>query len=413
MVIKIKAPKKLPIVIYLFILIYYPPILKVNLLHIVSLIAYAYLLINIGMARRLVKKVGSTKHIIFFLIVGIYLLFIALGNSNNLNYSFVYVQYAIEIIPCCLMVLLFFVKNELTTEDFMDVLLWVGTIQGILSLISFAIPSFQSYTLQKAINYGFNEAKFNSFLRRRYFGFAYNLVTYTPLVQSSLLIYAIHKERTGRIRYLIFAPFLLFSAIMNARSPILLIAVGIVMMLFVGGNIKRNVALFIFTAATLVVVSYFLTRIEAISYRSYSWLMNGIEELSSIIRLDSSNSYISGVRNITNLFPQGKNFLFGTGAIVIGSSIQSVSTDIGYVNYLWLGGIVFFFVINIYFIKAETRIINNVRTNDSVKVFAVHILLTTLIFNYKMPIFLINEYSIIIILVYYISHLDYVREIWS
>lgn len=386
---------KIFMIIYIFLLIYYPPITSVNPIHFLTVIAYIYIVKNMGMAKYLIERMRQGDLIFAFGFMGLYLFCVSSLNLRHWEGMISCFQYALEIIPCCMMIAVWFYNNNYNLDDFMDILLYVGTIQGVLAVVAMVSPEFQGFVVDRAIRYGFDEAKFSSFLERRYYGVAYNLVTYTPLVQVSLLIYALHKTLMGKYHYLLFAPLLLFSAIINARSPLIFVGIGFILFSIMGENKKRNLAVSIVLFAVSCYILYILMMMEIIPYYTLLWFVYGIEEIGLLMDFNSTSVYVDWINNFDNYIPSGVNLLFGTGNLVIGQ------IDMGYANYLCLGGIIFFLLIHLVFLKLEISNILCVK-GGSIRVFFVHVFITTILFNFKMPIFLVNEYSILILLLHFI-----------
>ena len=399
-----RISSKIFMTVYLFLIIYYPPIININILHVTAAIAYFYIINNENNVLFILKMSRHVYLIFAFVLTGIYLGVVSLLNMGKMDGTIAIIQYVLEIIPCCLMTVVFLKKNKYNLDDFMDMLLWGGVMQGLLAFAAIMSPDFQKFLVDKAINYGFDYSKLSSFLGRRYYGFAYNLVTYTPLVQVSLFVYAFHKFIMGRWRYLTAVPLLLFSSIINARSPIIFIVIGLILFITMGEKKMRSIVGIVALICLFFVSLYVLMMMDIIPYYTILWLLYGAEEMNLVMESDTSSPYVSWIKNIDDYTPVGLNFLFGKGQLVIGQ------IDMGYVNYLWLGGVMFLVLINLIFLKIELTNILYAKGNDSVRIFSIHMLVTTIVFNFKMPIYLLNEYSIMILLVYFVILSDRIEK---
>lgn len=404
----IKTGKKIfsvTLLIWMFLLLYYPPIFNINMLHIVAAVSYTYIYKNY----RFYSKIGGfnkvAKGILLLSAPSIYTMAVCMGREG-LALEFVgFMELLIEVIPSSFAIAIYMKKKGYKTEDYIRVLLIVGTLQGIISVLTFIFPDLQLMIINRAIMYGFDAEKYRSFANRRYFGLAYNLVTYVPVVQAFMAVIAMRYLAIKNKIYILMIPFLLFSAIINGRSSIVILIIGI-MILFLE-QIKRaradRMAKIICIAIILSAVCFIGIRsFEFISPRTFIWLSDGIKEIFLLFtKLDMRGSYFSTLLNWNEYLPRGVKFFFGIGELSIGGNSYGVSSDIGYINYLWLGGIVLFLLLHCFYFSI-LYLIRKVN-NKTVRFSAVFLFLICIIFNIKMPVFLLNECSIMIVMTYIIT----------
>jgi hypothetical protein len=82
--------------LYLFLLLYQPPIIKYNILHFLSVIAWIYILKD---NKYLLDK-RLYHDMVFFFFINIYLAIIIMFNNSNYNFIYSKLIIMLEIIPC-------------------------------------------------------------------------------------------------------------------------------------------------------------------------------------------------------------------------------------------------------------------------------------------------------------------------
>lgn len=395
--------RKIHLIIFLFLLIYYPPIININILHILAVVSYTYLFINFSYLKKkiLFNKVIITIAMFFCMIFWLFLCCLLGGQVFKITIG--YLQIAIEVFPATLAVAIYCFKSGYTKEEFLDILLFTATIQGIISVITFVLPDVQAMIIDSALDYGFNQQKYSSFLRRRYFGLAYNLVTYVPVCQSIFAVIAMRLVVKKKMRYIWTIPFLVFSGIINGRSSIVILGVGVVMLLL--EQLKTNsffhhLKLISLISGGVLLLLFLYNSMELWSPRTFIWIKQGLEEIKLFIFEGESGTYFSTLSNVSSLLPKGLSIIVGTGEMSIGGNSQGIVTDIGYVNYLWMGGIIFAVLVHFVFFKILLVINRRTKKDPMFRFLGIYLLLSVLIFNIKMPVFSLNEVTNIIILLY-------------
>lgn len=383
------------IVLYFFSLLYYPPLFSTNLLHIVSIIGVIYIICNKKVIYRF--EVNEFKRIIGdFLLIVVYLLFVSVVSHSDFSLVITYLRIIIEIIPSCYALVCMCEKRDYKKYDFLNLLLITAMLQGIFSVIIFVVPNAQTIVLEKAITYGFDAEKYIGFLNRRYFGLSYNLVTYTPVVQGCCFILGLQLALNRKSSYYLMLPFILFSAIINSRSSFVIIGIGMVLLLLY--NFRKVVVLRFITAFIILILFFnqILIKIKEIAPATYSWMTNGINGIYLFLGGHGRTDYFVSLTNWTSKLPKGIEFILGIGEMTILGNRYNVATDIGYINYLWMGGIIFLFLINWIFIKMIWKIYKKEKDRN-IRLFLICIIISIIVFNIKMPALLLDEFTILIL----------------
>ena len=184
------------------------------------------------------------------------------------------------------------------------------------------------------------------------------------------------------------------------------ICMGILIFLFRKQNRKINKNILLVFGAYVVLLPYIIGLI----YKRFlvgnnvfeKWIKVGFMSIVDFLNGKRSGYFSYFDEGDRFVIPKGVSLLFGVGKDTFtDGGIANVHTDVGFANYLWLGGLVYlFFVLFIFlliaidFIRSQNRLINYIGY------LCVGI---TLVGNIKGIIFAVNEYTnfILILAVYY------------
>lgn len=238
---------------------------------------------------------------------------------------------------------IWFKKRGIRFNKILDVYIIVGVLQAVLSILCFVFPTIKEVLNDLVVNNSGSEAllisfSVNSF--RRNYGFASTMYDIFGCAMSLIAIVALLKAIHNNIKYII--PFLLiaFSAIINARTSIVLIAIGAVSVLLQMGRNKNRMI----KSAGLLIIGIVLVFIllDVVSNKSTSnseWLMSGINEIIDLLHGKKSGTF-DALFNTMLCFPQSIfGIIFGTG-IYSEQSVLGINSDIGYVRNIWQFGLI-------------------------------------------------------------------------
>lgn len=347
MIITKKTIRSIWIVFCLFIVIFNPPIVSFNLLHVVAFASWLWILTNRSEVKRRIY-IGRVQHISFVLLgVMIYLGFNAAFNDNSIIAAVIDCFYFIfEIIPFCV----YCVCN--IEGDRMKIINWlriVALIQAILAVMAFMMPSVKTYFNQKLINYGYGDVILDM-MGYRQNGFASSLTSYSSYFQAFIAVICFYLFMNGkekRMYNLALFALISFSAIINARTSIVILMLGILLILFgVSGNTARSGLLRLLIIIVGIIMLPFALRLIASSDNSTSmWISDGISDIKNILHGDvgGSNSFFYYYKDFWHI-PDGLDILFGKGTVIMGSVGRlkyGISSDVGFVNDIWKGGIIY------------------------------------------------------------------------
>ena len=381
----------------LFFSIYYPPIIQINTIHILAAISYIYIFTH-GTAHRLFRVVVKKSMPLYLLLF--YLLFVCLINHHIDGITGLFVV-TIEVIPigCMISNLMEGCKKQ-SAVQFDDLIIIAATIQALIAIMAFFIPSFQSRIIQWYIAYGFRDV-FIRMSRHRLFGFSYTMAFSMPIVQGVVAAYCLYKGINKWKIYFIPMLLILFSSIINARIGIVVFAIGAVAVLGASLKPKRLISVIVSVLILYLIPTIFMRYLTNDATRA--WIESGINSIFAFINKTSyaSDSYFLYVTNAEKytLPPSFLSIIFGEGHIARGEGMYA--TDIGYINDIWLGGLIYCITIIYFYLKNTVKMVlhyeNKIQNRVWIILGSVGILIAA---NIKGRVFAWNEVIMLWSLVY-------------
>lgn len=338
-----------------FILIFNPPIMPINAMHIVGICSIIYVMLNINEARSIIKKKDVIIMCLGFGSIFIYLLCtVVLLNNKQIVDTIMPIYYLLDIIPFGISASIYAKKHDCDSYDFLNLMIQTGKLQAVLSLLAFFIPSVHMYFLNILVSYGYTDY-FEYLSNYRIYGLASSLTFAMPVVQTVFALILLHPERKGKND--LFGALLLFiSAVINARVSIVVALVGVVVLVVFGKfSVARKIVLgTVILVVTICFVTIGLPLIEEYAPWTHRWLMSGIEDIFAFLGGDNSSIYFSYATGIEQYrMPEGfTGFLFGKGHITMGMAAQyGYESDVGYINDIWLGGAIYIVILYGFYIR--------------------------------------------------------------
>lgn len=358
--------KDIIIVLFVFLFIYYPPLIGINIMHLLAMLAYLYFLFH---KEAFVCIKQNFRKYLYFLFVFMYLLMVCLVNEQLSNVSGIFV-WLFEVIPITFVLTDLIRRNSNGKEEVSvwNYLIAAGMLQVLISILAFAIPDLQDLIIQRMLSYGFKDV-IVKMSRHRMFGFSYTMAFAMPVVQAVLAAVCVYKAFTERLRYLILVPFLLFSSIINARVGIVVFIMASVIALLGSAKITlKNLIVFLAVIAMIFAVPKVFTHFLEGS-ATFDWLEEGVNEMTDFLFEDEvSDGYFSYATDKQRYkAPEGIGFFFGTGNISTRGN-KNYASDIGFINDMWLGGIFYVISVLVYFSLRTDKIMQYYFAGKSISV---------------------------------------------
>ncbi len=403
-------------IIVLFLLIYEPPIFSFNILHVIGGVSWIYILFH-----RKIILTNLSFHKLFiiyitFIMIALYIAFISIVNNNSMLAAAPFLYWLIDIIPCSIMVNSIMKQKGYNLDNILTLLLMVGLVQSITAISAFFIPSIKEFFINQFILYGYDEIYFTLSAYRIY-GFASNLTFTTPIVQSTLTLISVYLAVNLNYKYLIFTPFLFFSAVINARISFIIILVGVLAMLLCIRPIKLKTIVMttIIGSMIAIIIMIDMNYIKENAVETYQWIITGINEIRQFFKGDTSRGYFNYVSNAQRYrLPDGFGLYFGVGNRIMGSNKYNTYSDIGYVNDIWLGGLIYCIFLYSTFTSFLLDFLRSSNRKLQINWFLFLLFMGSFIVsNIKGFIFSMNNFTSLffIIYIYFIFHIERKRQL--
>lgn len=362
----------IPLVLGMYVLIYNPPVLGFNWIWIVMPLSVLYVLLH---WKEL--KSFTNLHTILWTEVVLGVMLVYLAGMAVLNHhapsAFGYFVYWMAgDIPFALAAWICLRKRGQGFSGLIDHLLTAGLVMAATAIASLTIPAVKIFFTERMNDYGIPYVI--KFAPYRNYGFAANLVSTAAYAQGVLACIALYRGMKGKPVWLAAFPMLAFSANINARTAIAVILAGIAA---AGASVlysrdRKKIFLYAGIAATSFATAFFgLQLVQYMSRATFEWLTRGLDQVGSFVAGGEDSGYftdLAGMSGISNL-PQGLKLVFGAGTGVLYGSEYGVASDVGFLNDLWRGGILYSAAIIGLFLRTLWQILRSRTVNRQDGVF--------------------------------------------
>ena len=356
----------LVMIFFMYVLIYNPPLFsplfQSNGVWLMMVPSAVYLLLN----RKEIKKFLNLRAVICTeAVLGamlVYLVAMAKINGNDMSLFVYFIYWMAGDIPFALACWICLRKHGLGFSALTDHLLVTGLIVAVTTVAAFLIPAVKEFFTEKMIAYGMNRMITIKLSAYRDYGMAANVTSTAAYVQAMLACIALWRGIRGKPLWLIAFPVLAFSANINVRTSVYLMAAGMAAV-FIGlaaGKDRRQIGLFFVIAVPAAAIAYFgLGLIRHVNPMTYDWLANGIEQVSTFVAGEES-PYPDGIFGemawmlSPEHFPKGMKLIFGAGTEIMGGIVEEkygAASDIGFMNDLWRGGLLYTVTVIILYLR--------------------------------------------------------------
>lgn len=396
---EVQEKKKLDIglILYLFCFMFAPPILPINFIFVLSAFSIIILMRNYRKQYMYVIQKSGIKN--FTVLLYLYLVYIALimvvnivcGDVETLaNYIIIFYRFTLVtpiITSCVVYIILKIEKNGFDIEDLIKHFILAGMIQAVLSMLAFMNHNIREILINIMRQYESTEVSAYIYERRLY-GFAnglYDLFGWGTGLLAALPFFMYKRDNK---KYLITVPFLLIPPLLNARTGIVIFSCGVaVYILFLYNknfySVMKKIILLLVGVLSVYLVFNWIKNNNPITY---NWILEGVYGVAA--QISNSGERTGGM---TTLFsenfwrlPEFPDIIFGVGHSVydLKSNSRYVHSDVGYVNYLYMGGIVGSVILYGIFFSLFKRVIRR-NADKNVKWLLIFLGITIVVFNIK------------------------------
>lgn len=346
--------KKISLTTYIivFLVIFNPPVYKgISFTQIAIVVSAVLCVFNMKKIFKVANDYEFKKAIILYIFFALWCIVSGVVNglfSKNIRIIMGNIFSTCFYLCCAIIVSLglaiFFQMKNYSLDQVMDIFIFVGVAQACISLACLLVPAVKVFLNEWTIHNSNSPALVRAFAMnnyRRNYGFASTLFDIFGCTMSILAIMAFSKAVNGKPKYLVGYGMICVSAVLNARTSIILISIGSVIMFFCmhGMYIKRNVLLIrmIVVTAGVIVLTIIVKVLNGNSSATIDWLRDGLDQIMAMMQ-GKKTGYFSMLFNQMIFFPPLLESFTGTGLRPNQATIRG--SDVGYVQNIWQFGII-------------------------------------------------------------------------
>ena len=392
--------------IYCFLYIFYPPFTRMNTLFYLGIIGYIYIALNFNSFVYFLRDKRIFNYYLAIVASNIYLCIVAMFHGIT---SDIFIEPARDIlylgglaVPISFFICDKFMKSGGGTEDFIKMLFTVANIQGLFALISFVNPTFHNWVLQNYINYGYDVDRYTSLARYRLYGLAFHLTNYSPMIVALLIVFAFYYARK-KTSYLLYVPLMFVFVLLNSRTAIVMVILGFILLIITSMNNGKNMIKA--AVITLLVIIAAIISMRFIINRQDTWYGGWVKYGYDTIMSFFTGENLGYAGYITSdsvwKIPDDIHLLTGYGNSIFYYRLL-MRSDIGYIHYLWRGGLVFVLFV---FLINRTLIAQLIKNRDT-RVLSYAVIMFIVVGNIKDTIYSVDEFMMLLILLFVFSTLQ-------
>ncbi|AMB97021.1 hypothetical protein [Aerococcus urinaeequi] len=385
--------RKVVVNIATFILIYVPIIFGVNLLHALTIVAMIYLFLHLKKTLEILQIRDIFVLVTMIMSLIIYLFFVIRLNRVPLTSITPHIYMLLEVIPVSIMIVL--INRNQSDVKILNVILNVAIVQSLIAFASYLVPNLQQFLVRQLVNQGATEV----YLRiadYRMYGFSNFLTFATPALQAIIAFLMMLKIKNKEYKYLLFLPFIIFSSLINARTSVVVLVIGLLMIVLFG--LTKGLSKIVVSSLLLTIILIFIfsnnIQIAIVSDNpTIQWIVTGLNEIVSFLNGNVESGYFAYVTSANQYqLPEGAGLLFGEGIRVMFGNSSNFLSDIGYINDIWLGGLIYLVAISliISFLFISGKNASSYLGKEDIKLTSIFLITILIVLNFKGFIFGFN-----------------------
>lgn len=284
-----------------------------------------------------------------------------------------------------LALVLFAIKAGITTEkQFIRSILILGAIASVISFVSFLFPPVHNYIKFNILNV--QPENFMYWDDYRGFGLAMSLTSSYAYIQAIIFVLGCFHSKDNKW-FLFFLPLVFLSVILNARTGLLILLVGMVIFLV---SMRSGTTSLIFGIIAIIMLFFMddIMQLFGASYETREWVAVLFNDIDTIYSTRDVTQTGTGSRLFGDMWIMpntSTEWMIGKGYSLFRHETE-VSSDNGWVLQLNYGGIIYMFLLYLIIIQNSIRLCKYMR-----KTWFCYFLLIFLIVNTKSSFFPGNE----------------------
>lgn len=265
-------------------------------------------------------------------------------------------------------------------EDKIAVLFRVAAIQGLICLVMLIMPQLKNLAnaIYLASTDQFKQGAY--IFTTRIYGISNDYTYGMPILHGMLCGLDYYYGITRNKKLLKYLPLIFIVTILNGRTGIIIsiatITIATVMLLFQRTKNKFRVLVSFAVIAVTAVLA--LTAIKNLAPNAYKFINQAYTEIISYVKYGELSGTTKYLVEDRFFMPNGIDLIFGTGTRVYGQlAVSTKSSDIGYVNDLFMGGIIYATILYVTFLRLILK------TNKNKTIPIVIVVTSLIIANWK------------------------------
>lgn len=285
----------------------------------------------------------------------LYLILVSLF-AGNVEGAYARVVAIVEdfLVPIVLTAMLF--KCNIDYKELIRMSLIISAFASVVSLLCVSIPSFGSY-----VRFELLVTPDDSYLGEnlhRGFGISDSLTSSYGYIQGACLAIGFNYIKENKW-YIFFMPFVFFSAILNARTGIIIAAFGIIISLVCQKRLSSVFAIGAIAIFSIVIIPYVLNWMN-LSDQSLLFITDFFDQFVSMQESGSIDDTTAGtLLGRMLVWPDNiSQWIFGRGESIFVNA-NGASSDVGFILQLNYGGIIYLILLVRWLFFMVNRLYNN------------------------------------------------------
>lgn len=229
--------------------------------------------------------------------------------------------------------------NNYSIEKLISIYVYAGLIQTIIVILTFVFPSFKEFTVNIMNENSSLEMSslIDTLSSFRMFGFSSNLFDMFGYATGLLVVLSILMGFYNNKIYLFYVPFMFIMPLLNARTGLIIISLGIFISIVFSIKTKFNylkmLIFFVYAILFYYICIYLINFVNIYSPQTFEWISWGYSDVKNLlINREKTGIFTLLLTNKFWNFPEGIRIIFGTGHI-------APLSDVGYVDIVWMLGL--------------------------------------------------------------------------
>ena len=304
----------------------------------------------------------------------------------------------VMLIPCCLMLYmsqLGFGGKDMIIKN----ILIVGAVGTLITMLCLTIPPINSFVRDSIMHITSGMRAFDHSFRG--FGISESLSSQYGYIQGIMVAFGAFFFKKNKW-FALYIPFALLSAFVNARTGVIVAVSGVIIYLLYNRNYLYSLLLI---GVTFLFVTYFdaILKIVVPNSETRMWISDFIMQIDAIMvgGIEDSRQTEFIFEQMIILPETLEQWIIGRGFNLGANDMFFVNSDVGFIQQLNYGGVIYMIVLLSFVFYTFSRLIKSKN-----RLYGVFFLLVFLVLNIKTHYILNSGSFRLMMLVYYVFILD-------